>query len=93
MTKNQLIAEHVAVTFFEGAGAYLIAIPTVSWGKSALAGAVAAGLSLVYNVLRQSQPTLVDTTPPVTGITLGPGTLLPPPPETPAVPPVAPPAV
>ena len=59
MTKNQIIAEHVVVTFFEAAVAYTIIIPTINWNKSVLVGAIGAGLSAVYNVLRQSTPTLL----------------------------------
>lgn len=60
MTKKQQVAEHVVVTFVEAAIAYLVVLPTVNWTKTVLAGAVGAGLSAVYNVLRQSKPTLVS---------------------------------
>jgi hypothetical protein len=55
-TKTQQTIEHVIVTFFEAGLGYLIVIPTVSWTKTALAGAIGAGLSAVYNVIRQSTP-------------------------------------
>lgn len=60
MTKVQQTVEHVIVTFFEAAVAYLVVIPTVNWGKTVVAGAIGAGLSAVYNVLRQSTPTLPE---------------------------------
>lgn len=64
MSKNKIMLEHVVVTFFEAAVAYLVVIPTVSWGKTVVAGALGAGLSAVYNVLRQSNPTVFETTAP-----------------------------
>jgi hypothetical protein len=64
MSKTGQIVEKIVVTFFEGAGAYLIVIPTVNWNKTVLSGAAAAGISLVYNVLRQSTPTIPQSTPP-----------------------------
>lgn len=63
MTKVQQTVEHVIVTFFEAAVAYLVVIPTVNWGKTVVAGAIGAGLSAVYNVLRQSAPPVVETLP------------------------------
>lgn len=63
MTKTQIIIEHIVVTFVESAGTYLIVIPTVNWSRAAIAGAIGAGLSAVYNVVRQSSPTI--TSPPV----------------------------
>jgi len=62
MTKNMIIAEHIVVTFFEAAIAYVIVIPQTNWGKTALAGAIGAGLSAAYNVLRQAEPTLSTPT-------------------------------
>lgn len=65
MTKYQIIAERVAITFAESAAAYLIVIPTVNWNKTVIAGAIGAGLSAVYNLLREAQPTItpVEQTP------------------------------
>lgn len=60
MTKTQQTIEHIVVTFFEAAIAYIIVIPTVNWGKTVIAGAIGAGLSAVYNVLRQSTPTITE---------------------------------
>jgi hypothetical protein len=65
MTKSQQVVEHIIITFVEAGAAYLIVIPTTNWTKTVLAGAVGAGLSAVYNVLRQSTPTIVPTIPPV----------------------------
>lgn len=59
MTKYALIAEKVVVTFFEAAVGYLIVVPTVNWTKTVLAGAVGAGLSAVYNLVRESEPTMI----------------------------------
>lgn len=62
MTKNQIIAEHVVVTFFEGVIGYLTVNQTnlsTNW-KTVAIGAIMFGLSLVYNLLRQSTPTLLD---------------------------------
>lgn len=67
MTKTQIIIEHIVVTFVESAGAYLIVIPTVNWSRAAIAGAIGAGLSAVYNVVRQSNPT-IPTEPPLTQV-------------------------
>lgn len=64
MNKKQQIIEHVVVTFLEAALAYLIVIPTVNWTKTVLAGAAGAGLSAVYNLLRQSNPTITSQVPP-----------------------------
>lgn len=63
MTKVQQTVEHILVTFVEAAAAYLIVIPTVNWGKTVVAGAVGAGLSAVYNVLRQSTPPVATSAP------------------------------
>lgn len=57
MTKFETITEHVVVTFFEAGVAYLIVIPTVNWNRTVLAGAIGAGMSAVYNWVRQSTPT------------------------------------
>lgn len=45
------IALKVAVTFLEGAIAYLAVAPNIA-SKAAVAGAVAAGVSAVYNLSR-----------------------------------------
>lgn len=72
MTKSQQVIEHIIVTFVEAALAYLIVIPTVNWTRTAIAGAVGAGLSAAYNVLRQSTPTMPPTpvvvTPPLPAV-------------------------
>lgn len=68
MTKYQVIAERIVVTFAEAAGAYLVVIPTVNWTKAGLVGAVGAGSSAVYNLLRESKPTMAEVDSlPVTG--------------------------
>lgn len=63
MTKNQIIVEHVLVTFIEAAVAYLAINQTNLRGdwKIVAIGALGAGLSAAYNVLRQSEPTLLST--------------------------------
>jgi hypothetical protein len=81
MTKTQIVIEHVVVTFIEATAAYLIVVPTVSWNKAAIAGAVGAGLSAAYNVLRQSEPSLVST-----GSVTVPPVVITPTPEVPAQP-------
>lgn len=60
MTKNQIILEHIVVTFFEAGVAYLTINQTNLSGdwKGVAIGAVGAGLAAVYNVLRQSKPTI-----------------------------------
>ena len=65
MSKTTQIAEHIVITFFEAGVAYLIVIPKVSWNKAVLVGAIGAGLSAVYNYVRQSNPTIQQSTPPV----------------------------
>lgn len=62
MTARQQQVEHVIVTFFEAGIAYLAINQTNLSGGAKLTaiGALGAGLSAVYNVLRQSNPTLVD---------------------------------
>lgn len=62
MTKNQIMLEHIVVTFFEGAISYLTINQTNLTGisKTAAIGACAFGLSAVYNLLRQSNPTIAD---------------------------------
>lgn len=62
MTKNMQIAERILITFVEAAAAYLIVIPTVNWSKTVLAGAAGAGLSAVYNIIRQANPTITAPT-------------------------------
>lgn len=56
-------AEKALVTFVEAAVAYVIVIPTVNWDKTVIAGAIGAGLSAVYNVVRESTPTAVTEVP------------------------------
>lgn len=68
MTKTQQIIEHVVVTFVEAGVAYVIVIPHPQFNKTVVAGAIGAGLSAVYNVLRQSQPTIIEPILPVTGL-------------------------
>jgi len=65
MSKYQQIAEHVVVTFFEAAIAYLAINQTNLSGNAKLTaiGALGAGLSAAYNVVRQSAPTLPVVTP------------------------------
>lgn len=58
MTKLEQMAERAIVTFFEAALAYAVVIPHVVWDKTAIAGVIGAGLSAVYNFLRESTPTL-----------------------------------
>ena len=60
---SKLLLEKVVVTFVEGAIAYFVVLPNPSYTKTAIAGAVAAGLSAVYNTLRESTPT--TATPPL----------------------------
>ena len=61
MTKNQILAEKIIVTFFEAAIAYLTVNQTNLSGnaKTTAIGAVGFGLSAAYNLLRESKPTLV----------------------------------
>lgn len=61
MTKLQQQIEHVVVTAFEAAIAYIAVAPNVQFNKTLLAGAAGAALSAVYNVLRQSTPTIAPT--------------------------------
>lgn len=60
MTKTQIIVEHVVVTFFEAGIAYLAINQTNLSGNAKLTaiGALGAGLSAAYNVVRQSEPTI-----------------------------------
>lgn len=60
MTKIQQTIEHVVVTFFEAGIAYVTVNQThISTQSKAVAiGAFGAGLSAVYNLLRQSKPTV-----------------------------------
>lgn len=67
MTKSQLIVEKVIVTFAEAGLAYLAINQTNVHGdwKVVAVGALGAGLSAVYNLLRESTPTMASvTTPP-----------------------------
>lgn len=68
MSKAQQMIEHIVVTFVEAALAYVIVIPNPHLNKTAIAGAVGAGLSAVYNLIRQSNPT-IQPTPPFTPVT------------------------
>lgn len=61
MTKYQQIAEKIVITFVEAAIAYWVVIPHTTITKTAIAGAVGAGLSAVYNLLRESNPTILVT--------------------------------
>jgi hypothetical protein len=63
MTKFEIVAEHTIVTFFEAAVAYLIVIPTVNWNRTVLAGAIGAGISAVYNTVRQATPNVPEVAP------------------------------
>ena len=65
MTKAEQLIERIVVTFVETAGAYLIVIPTTNWSKTVIAGAIGAGLSAVYNIVRQSAPTVPPSPPTV----------------------------
>jgi len=62
MSKTAQLIEKILVTFVEAAGAYYLTVTNPQAGKTAIAGAIGAGLSAVYNVLRQSQPTIVSPT-------------------------------
>lgn len=83
MTKNQILAEHIVVTFVEAAVAYLSINQTSLHGnwKPVAIGALGAALSAVYNLLRQSPPTITQPSLPVTGAT--PQIVSPEPTETP----------
>lgn len=85
MTKTQSTIEHVVVTFVESALAYVVVIPTVNWNRTVIAGAIGAGLSAAYNILRQSNPPVVTATPAV-----APPVVMPPETIPPATPEVAP---
>lgn len=61
MTKSQQLVERIIVTFFQAAIAYAVVLPNPSLSKTAIAGGIGAGLSAVYNVLRQSNPTIVSS--------------------------------
>jgi len=60
MSKNQQIIERIVVTFFQAVIAYLTVNQTNLHGNWRIVaiGALGAGLSAVYNVLRQSNPTI-----------------------------------
>lgn len=60
MTKNQQLAEKVIVTFVEAALAYVAINQTNLSGNLKLTaiGALGAGLSAVYNLVRQAEPTI-----------------------------------
>jgi hypothetical protein len=60
MTKTEQIIERVVVSFFEGIIGYVVVVPSINWTRATLVGATTAGLSAAYNVLRQSEPTIVD---------------------------------
>lgn len=61
MTKTQQILERVVVTLVEAPSAYGIATATGSKGTglAVLTAAFAGGLSVLYNLLRQSKPTML----------------------------------
>lgn len=67
MDKYKRIIEKVAVTFVEAGLTYVIVVPHAQVNKTLIAGALGAGLSAVYNLLRESQPT-IETPPTVTQI-------------------------
>jgi hypothetical protein len=71
MTKYQMLVEKVVVTFFQAGIAYVAVAPHVQWDKTLIAGALGAGLSAVYNLLRESKPTTI-VTPLVTPTTFSP---------------------
>jgi len=66
MTKSQQQIEHIIVTFFEAGIAYLAINQTNLSGNAKLTaiGALGAALSAVYNLTRQSSPTIVSQTVP-----------------------------
>ena len=63
MTKNQQLIEKIIVTAFEAAIAYISINQTNLSGnaKWTAIGALGAALSAVYNLLRQSNPTIAQT--------------------------------
>lgn len=65
MNKYNQIIEKILVTFIEAAVAYVAINQTNLSGNAKLTaiGAVGAGLSAVYNLLRQSQPTIASSVP------------------------------
>lgn len=67
MTKAETIVEHVVVTFFEAAIAYLTINQTNLTGSAKLTaiGALGAGISAAYNLARQANPTLPNLEPTV----------------------------
>jgi hypothetical protein len=62
MSKVLQIVEHVVVTFFEAVLAYYVAVGSPQISKALVVGAIGAGISAVYNILRQSTPP--QSTPP-----------------------------
>ncbi len=64
MSKTNQILEKIIVTFFQAAVAYLAVNQTNLSGNAKLTaiGALGAGLSGVYNLLRQSTPTISSNT-------------------------------
>lgn len=68
MDKYKRIAEKVLVTFVEAALTYLIVVPHPQLNKTVVVGAVGAGLSAAYNLIRESQPTITPTPPTITQI-------------------------
>lgn len=67
MSKTLQVLEHILVTFFEAVLAYYVAVGSPKFNTALVAGAIGAGLSAVYNVLRQSNPTIPSqqSTPPL----------------------------
>jgi len=56
--KTRLYIEKAVVTFVQAALAYIVVIPNPALNKTVIAGAVGAGLSALYNLLRESTPTM-----------------------------------
>lgn len=63
MSKVLRVAERVVVTFFEAALAYYVAVGSPKLNKALVVGAVGAGVSAIYNLVRESPPTLSNTPP------------------------------
>ena len=61
MTRYQILAERAVVTFVEAAATYYAVSGSPTLNKTAIAGALGAGLSAVYNFLRESSPTINQT--------------------------------
>lgn len=63
MTKNQQLLEKILVTAIEADLIYLSMTSNFQWNRAGLAALLGAAFSAVYNVLRQSQPTIPTPTP------------------------------